>query len=339
MSQTRIFVTQVFLTALLLALAGCDSATISGPEKSVSPAEDLPVAAPQDPVSNPLAVPAADDEVSPDTSTSDVQNPNIEDSVEPEPVVESQPEPAPAPPQPAEPRVYSAADITDLILVTGQSNALGADTEFDPALDGTSERVFAFTEEGWRRADLHQVWDLGWFPRGNPGGEPSNNLALHFGKQITSQRSDRVVGFVLVAAPGKGIEHWDTGGAFFSSIDQKVLNAINQAPQKSSIDGILWHQGENDEGDFQYGEKLNRVIANFRQQSWFAADRPFICGETAVFEVVNRQLMALNNDGDRWTGCVDSDGLDTREDGFHFNAGGLRELGWRYATKYLSLQR
>ena len=169
---------------------------------------------------------------------------------------------------------------------------------FDANLDSPHERVFAFTDNGWQRADLHQVWDLDWFPRGNPADHPSNNFALHAAKEMAHRRPDRVIGFVLISAPGMGIEHWNGSGEFFAEIDQKVIAAINQLPHKSGIDGIFWHQGETDEGDYSYGEKLDQVIGNFRQQSWFAGNRPFICGETAAFDVVNRQLMALNSNGD-----------------------------------------
>ncbi len=229
------------------------------------------------------------------------------------------------------------ADITDLILVTGQSNALGAESAYDVVLDVPHEQVFAFTDQGWQQADLHQVWDLDHFPRGNPGEEPNNNLALHMAKEIARQRGDRVVGFVLATAPGQSITHWDPSESFFQQIDSKVLEAINQLPHKSQLDGILWHQGESDEGDPDYHLKLDSLIENFRVQNWFSSDRPFICGETAVFEVVNRQLSALNGNGDRWSGCVGSENLQTHLDGFHFNAEGLRELGKRYAVKYLDM--
>ena len=229
------------------------------------------------------------------------------------------------------------ADITDLILVTGQSNALGAESAYDAVLDVPHEQVFAFTDQGWQQADLHQVWDLDHFPRGNPGEEPNNNLALHMAKEIARQRGDRVVGFVLATAPGQSITHWDPSESFFQQIDSKVLEAINQLPHKSQLDGILWHQGESDEGDPDYHLKLDSLIENFRVQNWFSSDRPFICGETAVFEVVNRQLSALNGNGDRWSGCVGSENLQTHLDGFHFNAEGLRELGKRYAVKYLDM--
>ena len=81
--------------------------------------------------------------------------------------------PFPATAQPA--NTYSAADITDLILVTGQSNVRGSLTEYDPTLDAAHPRVLAFTTSReqnayssggvWQQADLHQAWDIdGWHP-------------------------------------------------------------------------------------------------------------------------------------------------------------------------------
>ena len=333
--------------ALLGTLSACGGATVNGVAQT--PADNSaitsqPILGDQSAVSDvDVADSVAETE---ESSTSSIETPVLVPTPGASPAATT-PVPAPAasvvaaepPPATPEPREYTVADITDLILVTGQSNALGADTSFDPVLDSPHQRVFAFTESGWATADLHQVWDLGWFPRGNIGGDPSNNFAFHVAKEMAYRQPDRVIGFVLASAPGEGIDHWDTGDAFFAEVDIKVLDAINQLPHKSGVDGILWHQGESDEGDYQYGDKLNQLIANFRQQNWFAANRPFICGETAEFTVVNRQLMALNGNGDRWSACVDGAGLQTREDGYHFDAAGLRELGRRYAIKYLSLTR
>ena len=52
------------------------------------------------------------------------------------------------------------SDITDLVLVTGQSNVTGSQTGFDPGLDAVDSRIFAYTSKGdWEVADLHQAWD------------------------------------------------------------------------------------------------------------------------------------------------------------------------------------
>ena len=241
-----------------------------------------------------------------------------------------------APTSPANPTPTAPAnttpfpgDITDVILVTGQSNALGADTDFDALLDSPVDRAFAFTNEGWAKADLRQVWDLNWHPRGDPATDPSNNFGFHFAKKVAERRSHRMVGFILVTAPGAPIETWDYESDFYLSIRNRVIDALNQLPSKATIDGILWHQGETDWEDTPYYErKLADVINNFRSESWYSSDKPFICGETA-FAPLNRILTNLNTDGDPWTGCVESDGLPTHEDQVHFTAEGLRILGTR----------
>ncbi len=231
----------------------------------------------------------------------------------------------------------ASASITEVVLVTGQSNALGAETGYDPEQDAPHPGAFAFTETGWEVADLNQIWDLGWHPRNHPDTDPSNNFGFHFARTVAERRLDRVIGFILVTAPGASISHWDYETEFYLEIRNKVINALNELPSKATIDGILWHQGETDWADTDfYSNKLKVLISNFRGESWFGNNRPFICGET-VESPVNNRLMALNTDGDAWTGCVTSEGAQTFLDGLHFSADGLRTIGTRYATKYLQM--
>ncbi len=256
------------------------------------------------------------------------------------------PEPEPAE-QPFEPDDFFIPDdvrldlITDLVMITGQSNALGASTTFDEDLDRPNSRVYAFTDQGWRIADLHQFWDLthpGNFSDSDPDREPFNNFGMHFGKTIAENRTDRRVAIVLITAPGREIAHWDLDGEFFGQIRNKALNALNQIPHKSSFDGILWHQGESDAADSDYyTTKLNQLITNFRNESWYGYEKPFICGETIGLPVNNR-LNRLNTDGDDWTACVEGEGYPSLGDGIHFSAEGLRRIGSNYAWEYITMQ-
>jgi len=233
--------------------------------------------------------------------------------------------------------IKTPTDITDLILITGQSNALGANTSYDAVLDKPHEQVFAYTDKGWQVANLKQVWDLNWFPRTHPGSDPSNNLALHFAKQFVTSHADRTVGFVLATAPGQAIEHWRYQGTFYRKVESKVLDAINQLPHKSTIDGVLWHQGETDANDTQdYTDALYTLIYYLRTEPWAVTTLPFICGETAQLAINNR-LNGLNRDTDPYPACVRGSDLSTSEDGHHFDAAGLRTLGSRYADAYSNM--
>ena len=163
------------------------------------------------------------------------------------------------------------------------------------------------------------------------------------------------------SAPGEGIQHWDANSAFSQTVESKVLAALSAQGVKSKIDGIIWHQGETDwqfngtsdvdataderSDPTYYPTKLNALINRYRNESWFDANKPFICGETKQAPV-NDRLTALNSDNDPWTACVTGSDLPTKEQdlqatppklGTHFNAAGLRELGQRYGTKYLEM--
>ncbi len=239
--------------------------------------------------------------------------------------------------QPIDTTVYdtSPESITDLVLVTGQSNALGAGTSFDELMDAPDRRVMAYTNQGWQVASLNQVWDRNWFPRNDPSTPPSNNFSLHFGKRISDRTPDRVVGFILITSPGSRISEWGSDSALFESIRVRVSQAINDIPLKSRLDAILWHQGESDGEDRdEYGAALYDLITRFRSEPWFDDGRPFICGETAR-SPVNNQLNRLNTDADPWTACVEGEGLAVLPGTDHFNASSLRTIGQRYADEYL----
>lgn len=272
-----------------------------------------------------LAQTIPESEPVPETETETEVEPQSEPDTQSEPLVTNVPFTA------------STEDVTDLVLVTGQSNALGGGTSFDEFLDAPNNRVMAFTDNGWEIASLNQVWDLNWYPRTDPNTPPSNNFALHFGKRVASQATDRIVGIILLTAPGQPISHWSRDSEFFNQTRDKVSRAINELPYKSKLDAILWHQGESDGQDRdEYGEALYDLIERFRSEPWFDDNQPFICGETAN-SPVNRQLVRLNSDDDEWTSCVAAEGLPTLPNTNHFNAESLRALGTRYGDAYLEM--
>jgi len=234
--------------------------------------------------------------------------------------------------------------ITDLVLVTGQSNALGAQTSwldplsFDEGLDSPVRRVYAHTNHGWSVAGLHQIWDRNWYPRGDIAGNPANNFAFHFAKHIVRKDPNAVVGIILITAPGESIQHWALDGDFFTEMQNKVKAAMRSLPTDVKVSGVLWHQGESDYYSNDYYENaLQTLIGNFRAQPWFAPQGLFVCGET-LSSPVNASLRKLNTDSDNLTGCASADGLTSVGDDVHLNAASLRSLGERYADIYWDLK-
>ena len=260
----------------------------------------------------------------------------------------------------------TVADINHVVVVTGQSNVEAPETSFDAVLDQPHPRVLAFTDEGWQMADLHQVWDEHAHPGNHsltdPTRSPNNNFVFHFGKSLAQLDPDAVPAFIVLAAPGKGIAHWDYDSDFYQKMRNKITDALSQIPHRDTIDVMLWHQGESDwlfEGTSDpdlteytdittyeyknyYRLKLDKVIANFRSEPWASFDLPFICGQVRIAEGVNRWLMALNDNNDPNSACVPSTDLPYRltdPTGNHFSAAGLRELGRRYMQQYLEIIR
>lgn len=145
-------------------------------------------------------------------------------------------------------------DITDLILVTGQSNVTGAETKVSGTLgqwgrviefsepDNPHPRVFAWTVDprngnagtGWKVATLTQSWH-----DSSPGvgGIARNSFAFHFAKEVVRQDDCRVVGLIVVSEGGKGISHWDTNAPGWNEVVIQVNEALS-ALGRTSIDGI-----------------------------------------------------------------------------------------------------
>jgi len=298
----------------------------------------------------------------PNTNEPVATEPVVAEPVAVEPVVT---EPAITEPEVIEPvRIDNSlqpGDITDLIILTGQSNATATETAYDALLDAGHERVFAFGDDlQWREADLQQNWDAhfpGNYSQGNPDRDPYNNLVFQVGKAIAN-KSDRVVGIIMITAPGEGISHWDYDSEFYNRVRSRAISALNALPNKPSLDAMIWMQGETDwlyEGtadpgatgfssttsDFYknyYPNKLSQLISNLRSEWWFGANGKFICGETKNASL-NPHLMALNDDGDSKTACAQAADLPTRlSDPYHnhYSSEGLRTLGARIADIYLA---
>ena len=251
--------------------------------------------------------------------------------------------------------------ITDLILLTGQSNAASLVTRFDAELDAPDQRVFAYTYDGWQVADLHQFWDEGIpgnFSANNPERDPYNNIIFQVGKAL-AKTANRTVGIVMITAPGEGISHWDYNSPFYNKMRNHAIAALNAVPHKSAFDAVVWMQGETDwllhgtadpdipefesyESEaykYYYPRKLAGLIEALRSDPWFGNEARFICTET-IKAKLNPHLMTLNTDGDSLTGCAAASDLAARENdphGNHFSAESLRVLGQRIADVYLTL--
>jgi hypothetical protein len=109
---------------------------------------------------------------------------------------------------------------------------------------------------------------------------------------------------------------------------------------------ILWHQGERDANEENipgYSESLKELFSSFRDETGYE-QLPIIMGELGTFawppekqdyfNKINDTIHSLAEEDDHchW---ISSDDLDHKGDHLHFDARSQRELGRRYAEKYL----
>ncbi len=228
----------------------------------------------------------------------------------------------------------NTSGVTDVILMMGQSNALGEDTQVDMSEDGVDPRVIVWTQfDDWQVGNLcTQKWQKAWFPW--RGGVCSNHPAFQIAKHIIELDGSRKVAVIPTGTAGKPIRWWDANGI----ADQQV-NAIVQAALaslgKPKVDLIAWSQGEADHGnETAWMLKLNDLISRLRQRTWFDANQGQFIAQETKWSSVNAKVQELGSDGDPLTDWVAAADQPTK-DGVHWSADALRVISERFATKYI----
>jgi len=231
---------------------------------------------------------------------------------------------------------YLRDQITDLIVITGQSNALATHSRFESfhLQDKPHPRVLAFTEDkGWQIASLEQNWFRSW-----PIGWESptrNNAVFHAAKAIALDNPEKIIGIILVAEGNRSIQLWEDEKEMALKLDRQISKATRVIPNKK-VDLVLWMQGEADVGLSDYAEHLDRLIKRLQAKPWSGEDMVFICSETKG-SWVNKPLMQLNDDNNTRSGCVAAADLNSN-DKIHFTTKSIRTIGKRMAVKYLQLR-
>lgn len=174
------------------------------------------------------------------------------------------------------------------------------------------------------------------------------SLAASFAMAWREKHPGEEIGLIPCADGGSCLEEWKPGGPLF---DHAVANA-GLARRISRIDGILWHQGENDceKGRAErYGEKFGEIISSLRLKLDLA-EVPLIIGGLGEYlkecrihdyfinaPIVNEALLKFAEENKN---CyfVTAAGLEPNPDHLHFNSESLRIFGIRYFQAYDRLE-
>lgn len=160
------------------------------------------------------------------------------------------------------------------------------------------------------------------------------------GCHIETFMRDSVDNYVKTRAP-----QWMKGmlKAYGDNPYKRLVELGRKAQKEGVIKGILLHQGESNTGDRRWPDKVafvyHQLIADLGLKS---EDVPLLAGEVVRADGRGR-CIAMNPIIDALpetihTGhVISSEGCTSGPDDLHFDAGGYRELGRRYAYKMLSL--
>jgi len=200
-------------------------------------------------------------------------------------------------------------------------------------------QVSMFRESGWTTAvePLHT-------------DKPENagiGLGMSFAVELIERAELAPIGLVPCAFGGTPLSRWMP----MADLYENAVSIARTAMENGDLKGILWHQGESDSGNYDdavsYGERFQDMICSLRSE--LSADRvPVLAGglgdflrnrkDSEFYELVNQQLRDLESNLPGYV-FVSADTLHDRGDFLHFSSASLRELGLRYARRFLDLNR
>jgi hypothetical protein len=219
--------------------------------------------------------------------------------------------------------------MTHSFLIIGQSNMAGRGfiKDVSPIYD---EHIKMLINGRWQTMFEPINTDR---PTSGIGPAPSFAAAW----RLKNEAED--IGLIPCADGGSSLDEWEPGSALFENAIGQVL----MAKQTSTLEGILWHQGENDSfggRSASYLAKFSAIVSNLRSR--LGADLPVIVGGLGDFlvtgrygqyftevEAVNKALVKLP---ESIPGCffVTAANLLPNPDGLHFCAASQRIFGIRY---------
>jgi len=246
----------------------------------------------------------------------------------------------------------------DVFLLMGQSNmaGYGCVRPEDPWQPGDRDPLpgaWVLTGQGTVRSS-HWWRILRWEPGRHPLHRHQNSsrfgMGLDFARAWMEARPEAQVGLIPCAWGGAPIDKLNRGTPIWSN----AVRRARRAARDGAIRGVLWHQGESDTetGDLAaaYGEKLRRLIADFREVLEIP-ELPWVLGDlapvfrnrlrdpvgTRCIETV-RAALRETAEMDEHVAFVETDGLPSPPgDHAHFNRDALVALGRRYAKAMLEV--
>ena len=211
-----------------------------------------------------------------------------------------------------------------------------------------------FTSNGWTAlAPGYSVPPASTLPHveGLPTGFFGPELS--FGRTLSQSLPGHHIAIIKFAEGGTSLKtDWRVGdkGALYDQMLQFVAASLQQLKANGDtyeLRGFVWHQGENDAKETQqaYADLLTHLIQQLRadlspyRAPGSAGPLPVVIGD--VFDNHERDAVraAQKQVAGQLPGCAfaSADGLETQDQGTHFNAASQIKLGERMAAAILTL--
>lgn len=248
-----------------------------------------------------------------------------------------------------------------IYLCFGQSNMEGNAAIEDIDRTGVNPRfqaMYAVNDEkaGWKKGQWHTAVP--------PQARPSTGLTPvdYFGRKMVDNLPDSIkVGTITVAVGGASIDLFDkrTYKAYLKKQPDWMKNFASQyngnpyarlielakiAKKQGVIKGILLHQGETNNGDANWPNRVKTIYNDIlKDLNLKAEDVPLLVGETVQKDMGGKcwAHIAIVDDIAKTiptAHVISSKGCPQRGDGLHFIAESYRTMGKRYANMMLALQ-
>ena len=213
-------------------------------------------------------------------------------------------------------------------LLIGQSNMAGRAPIGEAEAQPTNKVYLLNAEDEWEPASN----PLNRYSTIRKGlGMQKLNPGYSFAQEMLDPKTGNRIGLVVNAKGGTKIEQWAKGTHFYKEAVRRGL----EAKKTGTLKGILWHQGESNNGNPDgYAEKLAQLVEDLRQD-FGIKDLPFVAGQIIGPSKINDEIARLPELSSN-TGVASSEGLKTM-DRWHFDAPSMKELGRRYASAMKAL--
>jgi hypothetical protein len=247
-----------------------------------------------------------------------------------------------------------------IFLCFGQSNMEGFPGIEEQDKTGVDERFKVFATVDFPKLERTKGH---WYPAVPPLCRPNSGLcpADFFGRTLVSNLPPQFkVGVLNVSVAGCKIELFEQANyqsyasnaapwmkniikIYDGNPYQHLVEMAKLAQRDGVIKGILLHQGESNNNDKQWPNKVKGIYESLlKDLNLKAAEVPLLAGglvpadQKGACASMNKIIADLPNTIPT-AHFVSSDGCPGRPDHLHFTPAGYRELGTRYGLKMLSL--